>query len=634
MRKLSILTLLLITAITLNFSATKVNAQTDAQYLNGMVADKKPSLPTSIGSFVFEDVYSICPVGCQTSYSSKFLAFNAYTPNILRQNVTNKQLSDALIPLMLSDYCQSATPSRNMGIVIYLFDRNRTPMGEVYVNATNCPRNTVVTTVPTVTNPVAINPGNSGVDEVEVSYTNVYRQVWNDQGSGAMQSVSFWRPEPAAGWARVGHHAKQGYGNPTDYTMVVRARTAYALANPIDYLPVWNDAGSGANQDGSVWRPICPNNYASLGDVASGNHFKPRTDEVTCVSRSALVAALPGLAIWNDTGSGANFNFGAWSIVPPSADFQFDYASCGLFYSVPSHNRPAVNSVGGIWAVRTSRSQNTGNTPTNASGGTVEDQYWNAVVNSTRIQDFQSYLNNYPNGKYTPLAQLKINQLSGNSIGASSNVEQQYWDTIKNSQNSQDYQGYVNNYPNGQYSALARLRISQLQGTNTASTSGNPLFSQPLIPVATGNQTRGNAILAKAQIGNLGEILRLTKYWIITEPGDLDSKAIISDELRDDYPKLTAALREEDADFFVAFAMVDQSTGRAIIGNSSAPNQTQIGEVLVFTSIPSSSGIPNIRILFRTKKTRVFNQQGGTFNRHPATNATREFTKQLKKINF
>lgn len=48
---------------------------------------------------------------------------------------------------------------------------------------------------------------------------------------------------------------------------------------------------------------------------------------------------------------------------------------------------------------------------------TVEDQYWEAVKNSSNADDFKSYLKEYPNGKYAALARQKINV--GNSAVAS-----------------------------------------------------------------------------------------------------------------------------------------------------------------------------------------------------------------------
>lgn len=45
-----------------------------------------------------------------------------------------------------------------------------------------------------------------------------------------------------------------------------------------------------------------------------------------------------------------------------------------------------------------------------AAQQTVEDQYWEAVKNSTNAEDFRSYLREYPNGKYAALARLKAGQ--------------------------------------------------------------------------------------------------------------------------------------------------------------------------------------------------------------------------------
>lgn len=41
---------------------------------------------------------------------------------------------------------------------------------------------------------------------------------------------------------------------------------------------------------------------------------------------------------------------------------------------------------------------------------TIEDQYWDAVKNSTKVEDFESYLKEFPNGKYAESARLKLNQ--------------------------------------------------------------------------------------------------------------------------------------------------------------------------------------------------------------------------------
>lgn len=50
------------------------------------------------------------------------------------------------------------------------------------------------------------------------------------------------------------------------------------------------------------------------------------------------------------------------------------------------------------------------NFKTVAAQQTVEDQYWDLVKNSTKAEDFQKYLKEYPNGKYASIARLKGGQ--------------------------------------------------------------------------------------------------------------------------------------------------------------------------------------------------------------------------------
>ena len=186
-------------------------------------------------------------------------------------------------------------------------------------------------------------------EKLEVDFIEAYDEIWKDSGSGAKLDVSIWRPTPPANWHRIGHHIKQGHGFPTEPTMIVKGKTSGILAKPINYIEIWKDSGSDADRDVSVWRPVCPSKYRALGDVANGNYGPPSFDEVRCIHESALVKALPGGFIWNDSGSGAHRDFGAWGIQASAADSTYTYLSRGLFYGATSHSRP---SIGELWAVK------------------------------------------------------------------------------------------------------------------------------------------------------------------------------------------------------------------------------------------------------------------------------------------
>jgi hypothetical protein len=55
-------------------------------------------------------------------------------------------------------------------------------------------------------------------------------------------------------------------------------------------------------------------------------------------------------------------------------------------------------------------------------------------------------------------------------------VEREYWETIRNSTNRQDYQDYLANYPNGAYAAIAKSKLRQLgeQQLDAGNAIGDP----------------------------------------------------------------------------------------------------------------------------------------------------------------
>jgi len=47
-------------------------------------------------------------------------------------------------------------------------------------------------------------------------------------------------------------------------------------------------------------------------------------------------------------------------------------------------------------------------------------------------------------------------------------VEREYWETIRNSTNVQDYENYIQAYPNGAYATIARTKINQIQANSNS----------------------------------------------------------------------------------------------------------------------------------------------------------------------
>ncbi|XP_075470036.1 uncharacterized protein LOC142502662 isoform X1 [Ascaphus truei] len=141
--------------------------------------------------------------------------------------------------------------------------------------------------------------------------------VWNDRGSGAKRDVSIWRADHCCS---LGHVAVDNYMKP--FGVFVKEVKPGSLAKPTSFTAVWTDKGSGADKDVSIWRPVCPIHYISLGYVAMGTHNTvPSTEDFRCVHTDHVI---PGqwAWVWNDRGSGAKDDVSIWKATTTSPDGQ------------------------------------------------------------------------------------------------------------------------------------------------------------------------------------------------------------------------------------------------------------------------------------------------------------------------
>lgn len=68
---------------------------------------------------------------------------------------------------------------------------------------------------------------------------------------------------------------------------------------------------------------------------------------------------------------------------------------------------------------------------------------------------------------------MMLGLADSNMISAQQTVEDQYWEAVKNSTNADDFKNYLKEYPNGKYAAIARGRIG---GNSTASNDSSTSF--------------------------------------------------------------------------------------------------------------------------------------------------------------
>jgi hypothetical protein len=115
-----------------------------------------------------------------------------------------------------------------------------------------------------------------------------------------------------------------------------------AVAHPVDYTLVYNDIGSGSDNDGSFWLPVPPSpDYVAMGIVAQIGYGKPSLQDVVCVHRDLAVKGKAGAFIWIDEDTGANMWLGTWMIAVPDAGLhEHAYIAAGTFVGWNSWNQP------------------------------------------------------------------------------------------------------------------------------------------------------------------------------------------------------------------------------------------------------------------------------------------------------
>jgi carboxyl-terminal processing protease len=109
--------------------------------------------------------------------------------------------------------------------------------------------------------------------------------------------------------------------------------------------------------------------------------------------------------------------------------------------------------------------------------------FWNAVKDSKSPEDYQAYLDKFPDGVFASLAKLRLkpaDQAASRVVHASPEVgpppaqsdasafETAFWNAAKDDQSPDSYQAYLNKYPNGRFADQARQQIAALNGAAAA----------------------------------------------------------------------------------------------------------------------------------------------------------------------
>jgi hypothetical protein len=178
---------------------------------------------------------------------------------------------------------------------------------------------------------------------LEMMFTSSFKRIYTDAGTGGDMDLSIWTPNVPSGYFAIGHVATEGYESPQSTIVLVKALEANALAYPVDYRLVWDDRGSGGNQNLSLWEPIPPAGYKAMGTVATTSYNKPSLEAVVCIRADRVETGKAGDFIYNDRGTGADRDLSLYKVSISSLGFP-----TGTFTGHASHARMGSSPVANV----------------------------------------------------------------------------------------------------------------------------------------------------------------------------------------------------------------------------------------------------------------------------------------------
>lgn len=132
-----------------------------------------------------------------------------------------------------------------------------------------------------------------------------WKLAWNTNGSG-FAPMSLWVAEEGDGF---GVGINRGTDRPpSNPPYIIKAGQEGYFKRPLEYYKIWDDGGSGANEDLAIVAPKCPADYAPLGDAVMvgggvykgsiGNPYPNVGGESWCIPKEFLTKSDNSSTMW------------------------------------------------------------------------------------------------------------------------------------------------------------------------------------------------------------------------------------------------------------------------------------------------------------------------------------------------
>jgi adenylate cyclase len=96
----------------------------------------------------------------------------------------------------------------------------------------------------------------------------------------------------------------------------------------------------------------------------------------------------------------------------------------------------------------------------------VEIEFWDSIKNSIRADEYEAYLEQYPERSFVALARVRLEAIEEDPVGMRDphdrDIELSFWESVRESDNPALIQAYLQKYPNGEFSPLAEIRMVEL----------------------------------------------------------------------------------------------------------------------------------------------------------------------------
>jgi hypothetical protein len=102
----------------------------------------------------------------------------------------------------------------------------------------------------------------------------------------------------------------------------------------------------------------------------------------------------------------------------------------------------------------------------------VEIEFWDSIKNSILASEYEAYLEQYPEGSFVALARVRLEAIKQDAVTMRDphdrDIELSFWESVRESDNPALIRAYLEKYPNGEFSALAQIRVDELTADSRA----------------------------------------------------------------------------------------------------------------------------------------------------------------------